>query len=54
MLWRLRVVYAYVAIRLSIVVQQRLLARKYINEHRDYGICAMVKTTQDGDLNAHV
>ena len=47
MLWRL--VYAYVTIRLFIVV--------YINEHRvvhDYGLCAMVKTAQDGDLNAHV
>ena len=34
-----------------------VIARKYINEHRvvhDYGLCAMVKTAQDGDLNAHV
>ena len=49
--------YAYVTIRLFIVVSLRLLARKYINEHRvvhDYGLCAMVKTAQNGDLNAHV
>ena len=55
MLWRL--VYAYVTIRLFIVVRLPLLARKYINEHRvvhDNGLCAMVKTAQDGDLNAHV
>ena len=55
MLWRL--VYACVTIRFFIVVEQQLLARKYINEHRvvhDYGLCAMVKTAQDGDLNAHV
>ena len=50
-------VYAYVTIRLFIVVCLRLLARKYTNEHHvvhDYGFCAMVKTAQDGDLNAHV
>ena len=55
MLWRL--VYAYVTIRLFIVVSLRLLSRKYINEHcvvHDYGLCTMVKTAQDGDLNAHV
>ena len=49
--------YAYVTIWLFIVVKLRLLARKYINEHRvvhDYGLCAMVKTAQDGDLNAHI
>ena len=33
------------------------MARKYINEYRvvhDYDLGAMVKTAQDGDLNAHV
>ena len=53
MLWRL--VYAYARIRLFIVVWLRWLARKYINEYRvvyDYGVCAMVKTAQDGDLIA--
>ena len=55
MLWRLE--YAYVTIRLFIVVQLWLLARKYINEHRvvhDYGLWVMAKTAQDGDLHAHV
>ena len=55
MLWRL--MYAYVTIRLFIVVWLRLLAREYINEHRvvhDYDLCAMVKTAQDGYLNANV
>ena len=55
MLWRL--VYAYTTIKRFIVVWLRLLARKYINEHRvvhDYGLCTMVKAAQDGDLNAHV
>ena len=55
MLWRL--VYAYVTIRLFSVVSLKILTRKYINEHRVvhyYGLCAMVKTSQDGDLNAHV
>ena len=69
MLWFLVYVIAYVTIRLFIVVWLRLLARKYINEHRvvydqrlykhlwyDYGLCAMVKTAGDGEwlLNAHV
>ena len=55
MFWRL--VYAYITIRLFIVVKLQLLARKYINEHHvvhHYGLCTMVKTAQDGDLNAHV
>ena len=32
------------------------MAKKYIIEHRVVhdGICAMVKTAQDGDLDAHV
>ena len=50
-------VYAYMTIRHFIVIQLQLLASKYINEHRvehDYGLCAMVKTAQDGDLYAHV
>ena len=50
-------VYAYVTIRLFIVVYLRLLARKYTNEHHvahDYGLCVKVKTAQDGDLNAYV
>ena len=54
MLWRL--VHTYITIRLFIVVW-RLLARKYINEHcvvHDYGLSVIVKTAQDGDLNAHV
>ena len=56
MLWRL--VYAYVTIRLFIVVKLWLLARAYINGHRvvhDYGIiCTMVKASQAGYSNAHV
>ena len=60
MLWLL--VYAYVTIRLFIVAWLRLLARKYIIEHRvvydqrlykhllyDYGLRAMVKTAEDDD-----
>ena len=48
---------AYVTDRLFIVVKPQLMARKHINEHHvvhDYGLWAMVKTAQDGDLNAHV
>ena len=55
MLWRL--VYANVTIRLFTAVQLQLLVRKYIDEHpvvHDYGLCAIVKTAQDGDLNVHV
>ena len=34
----------------------QLLASEYINENRlvhDYGLCAMIKPAQDGDLNAN-